>query len=66
MRSDSLVVALVLVAVALLTLGSFVTLATETVVGARPLVVVVLLVAVLLGSIALGVRSRRRLSNPYW
>lgn len=66
MRSDSLVVALVLVAVALLTLGSFVTLATETVVGARSLVVVVLLVAVLLGSIALGVRSRRRLSNPYW
>ncbi|WP_336344190.1 hypothetical protein [Halalkalicoccus ordinarius] len=66
MRSDSLVVALVLVAVALLTLGSFVTLATETVVGARPLVVVVLLVAALLGSIALGVRSRRRLSNPYW
>lgn len=66
MRSDSLVVALVLVAVALLTLGSFVMLATETVVGARPLVVVVLLVAVLLGSIALGVRSRRRLSNPYW
>lgn len=66
MRSDSLVVALMLVAVALLTLGSFVTLATETVVGVRPLVVVVLLVTVLLGSIALGVRSRRRLSNPYW
>lgn len=66
MRPDSLVVALVLVVVAVLTLGSFVTLATETVVGARPLAVVGLLVVALLGSVALGIRSRRRLSNPYW
>lgn len=66
MRPDSLVVASVLVVTGGLLLGSLATLATETFVGPRPLTAVSLLVAALLAAVALGIRSRRRLANPYW
>lgn len=66
MRPDSIAVAALLVAVVVLTLGSLATLAAETVTGARPLAAVGLLVVAVVGASALGVRSRRRLANPYW
>jgi hypothetical protein len=66
MRPDSLVVASVLAVTVALLLGSLATLATETLAGPRPLATVVLLAVALLGASALGIRSRRRLANPYW
>lgn len=66
MHGDSLAIAALLVVVGVLALGSLATLAVETLVGARPIAAVALLLIALIGTIALGARSGGWLATPYW